>query len=213
MGYAHPGDRRRGLALILWIEEPKTIGELLLIYYNGITQFVPGVFAALIWPKANVWGVAAGLLVGLSIAVYLANAQLSLGGVNTGFIALIANFVVMVVVSLADAQEAVIRLRLRKRLALRAAFFWYLAVLATVAWSRGEAIAAVDWFVAARIERNLGGPAAVAAGCGEHFARTSAAIAATAAPPPLAPLPERMALRAWRQSGHRFGLFWKPFCA
>jgi solute:Na+ symporter, SSS family len=93
------------LALILWIEEPKTIGELLLIYYNGITQFAPGVFAALIWPKANVWGVAAGLLVGLSIAVYLANAQLSLGGVNTGFVPLLANLAVMVVVSLATQKK------------------------------------------------------------------------------------------------------------
>ena len=92
-------------ALVLWIEEPRTIGEMLLIYYNGITQFAPGVFAALVWPKANAWGVAAGLLVGLSIAVYLANAQLSLGGVNTGFIALIANFAVMVVVSLATQKR------------------------------------------------------------------------------------------------------------
>jgi SSS family solute:Na+ symporter len=88
------------LALVLWLEEPKTIGELLLIYYNGITQFAPGVFAALIWPRANVWGVAAGLLTGLAIAVYLANATISLWGINPGFIAVIANAVVMVVVSL-----------------------------------------------------------------------------------------------------------------
>jgi solute:Na+ symporter, SSS family len=88
------------LALVLWLEEPKTIGELLLIYYNGITQFAPGVFAALIWPRANVWGVSAGLLVGLGFAVYLANATISIWGINPGFIAVIANTVVMVAVSL-----------------------------------------------------------------------------------------------------------------
>jgi SSS family solute:Na+ symporter len=88
------------LALVLWIEEPKTIGELLLIYYNGITQFAPGVLAALTWPRANVWGVAAGLAVGLAIAIYLANATIPLGGINPGFVALIANVVALVAVSL-----------------------------------------------------------------------------------------------------------------
>ena len=73
---------------------------MLLIYYNGITQFAPAVVAALIWPRANVWGVAAGLATGVAIAVYLANATVSLWGINPGFSALIANIVVMVVVSL-----------------------------------------------------------------------------------------------------------------
>jgi solute:Na+ symporter, SSS family len=88
------------LALGLWIEEPKTIGELLLIYYNGITQFAPGVFAALIWPRATAWGVAAGIAAGLAIAVSFANATVSPWGINPGFIALLANVVVMVAASL-----------------------------------------------------------------------------------------------------------------
>jgi len=92
------------MALALWIAEPATIGELLLIYYNGITQFAPGVFAALIWPRANAWGVAAGLATGLAIAIYLTSTTISLWSINPGFVALAANVVVMVVVSLATSK-------------------------------------------------------------------------------------------------------------
>ena len=78
------------LALGLWLEEPKTIVELLLMYYNGITQFAPGIIAAFVWPRANVWGVAAGLVVGLAIAVVSCRRAPIAWGVNLGFVALVA---------------------------------------------------------------------------------------------------------------------------
>ncbi|MEO6836410.1 MAG: sodium:solute symporter family protein [Candidatus Tumulicola sp.] len=88
------------LALGFWLEEQKTIVELLLIYYNGITQFMPGIAAVFLWPRANVWGVAAGIAVGFILAIAFAAANVTLWGVNVGFAALLGNVIVMVVVSL-----------------------------------------------------------------------------------------------------------------
>lgn len=89
------------LALGFWIaEHERTIVELLLIYYNGITQFAPGLVAALVWRRANLWGVAAGLATGLGLAVYLALGNISVWGLNTGLLALLANAAVLIAISL-----------------------------------------------------------------------------------------------------------------
>jgi solute:Na+ symporter, SSS family len=92
-------------ALFFWLEEKKTIVELLLLYYNGITQFAPAVFAAFWWRRATVWGVGAGIVVGLASAIYFTNATVPLAGVNPGFAALLLNVVVMIAVSLATPKR------------------------------------------------------------------------------------------------------------
>jgi len=86
-------------------------------------------------------------------------------------------------------------------------------VALSVAGTRSEAVAAVDWFVAAGIEWDFGGAAAVAAGSGEHFARTPAAIAAAATTAAVAAASGTHSFACLATIGHRFGLFWKPFCA
>ena len=88
------------LALGFWLTEQKTLVELILMYYNGITQFMPAAVAAFVWKRANAWGVAAGILVGLGIAVGLTAAGITPWGVNAGFVALVGNVVVMLTVSL-----------------------------------------------------------------------------------------------------------------
>jgi SSS family solute:Na+ symporter len=88
------------LALGVWLTSQRTVVELLLLYYNGITQFMPGVVAAFLWKRATAWGVAAGLAAGLAIAVPLAALNISPWGVNAGFIALAVNVVATVVISL-----------------------------------------------------------------------------------------------------------------
>lgn len=88
------------LALLMWLEQQRTIVELLLIFYNGITQFAPGIVAALVWRRVTVWGTTAGLVVGLVLAVVFANLTLPLGGVNIGLVALAANIATLIVVSL-----------------------------------------------------------------------------------------------------------------
>jgi solute:Na+ symporter, SSS family len=87
------------LALGFWLTEQKTLVELILMYYNGITQFMPGAVAAFVWRRATAWGVAAGILVGLGLAVGLTAANLSPWGINTGFVALLGNVAVLLAVS------------------------------------------------------------------------------------------------------------------
>jgi solute:Na+ symporter, SSS family len=87
------------LALGFWLVEQRTIVELLLIYYNGITQFMPAVAAAFLWPRVNVWGAASGIVAGLALVIVFAVSGISLWGVNPGFAALLANVLVMVTVS------------------------------------------------------------------------------------------------------------------
>lgn len=93
------------LALAFWLEAQRTLVELLLIYYSGIAQFVPGVVSALLWRRATAWGVAAGMTVGMALAVGLQTAGIAPEGLNPAAIALVANAVVMVAVSLATPQR------------------------------------------------------------------------------------------------------------
>jgi SSS family solute:Na+ symporter len=92
-------------ALGLWLEEQRTIVELLLIYYNGMTQFAPATIGTFVWRRITVWGVSAGIAVGLVLAIVFANVNVLVWGINPGFAALGANVVVMVVVSLATYKE------------------------------------------------------------------------------------------------------------
>jgi solute:Na+ symporter, SSS family len=88
------------LALGVWLTAQKTVVELLLLYYNGITQFAPGAFATFLWRRVTAWGVAAGIATGLAIAIPLAARNMAPWGINPGFVALLANVLVMFSVSL-----------------------------------------------------------------------------------------------------------------
>ncbi len=90
-----------GLALVFAILVPKALVALLLLGYDGVTQFFPGVALGLFWKRVSRSGVLAGLLTGLVLAVIL----LLTGndpwmGINAGFVALVGNAVVTVGVSL-----------------------------------------------------------------------------------------------------------------
>ncbi len=88
------------LALGVWLTSQKTVVELLLLYYNGITQFAPGTIAAFVWRRANAWSVGAGLFTGLAVAVPLAALSINPWGLNPGLLALVANAGVLLIVSL-----------------------------------------------------------------------------------------------------------------
>jgi SSS family solute:Na+ symporter len=94
------------LALALWLLAGRTVVELLLLYYNGITQFAPGVIGSFIWKRATAWGVAAGIASGLAVAIPLAAMNVAPWGLNAGFIALAANVAVFVMVSLVGKPAA-----------------------------------------------------------------------------------------------------------
>lgn len=88
-------------ALGLWLfARNATIVEFLLVYYNGVTQFMPGVAAAFLWPRATAWGVASGIVAGLILVIVFVIANATLWGVNAGFAALLANVAVTIAVSL-----------------------------------------------------------------------------------------------------------------
>jgi len=74
---------------------------LLIFGYDGVSQFFPGVVLGLFWKRATKQGVAAGLLVGVGIVVGLiVSSHDPVLGVNAGFVGLLANAVVTVLVSL-----------------------------------------------------------------------------------------------------------------
>lgn len=87
-------------ALTLWIYEKATLVDLLLVVYNGITQFLPGVVCAFAWRRATAWGVGAGIAGGIATAAAL-SASATPWGLNPGFVALLVNVVLLVLVSIA----------------------------------------------------------------------------------------------------------------
>ncbi|MEO6913199.1 MAG: sodium:solute symporter family protein, partial [Candidatus Baltobacteraceae bacterium] len=88
------------LALALWLVAKATLVDLLLLYYNGITQFMPGFVFALVWRRVNAWGVGIGIAAGMVAAAYLANHDTNFYGINPGFLALIANVALCVGITL-----------------------------------------------------------------------------------------------------------------
>jgi solute:Na+ symporter, SSS family len=94
------------LALALWIVAQRTVVELLLLYYNGITQFAPGVFAAFLRRRPRAPAVGAGIAAGLGVAVPLAAFNITPWGINVGLVGLAANIAVLGLVSLAGGKKS-----------------------------------------------------------------------------------------------------------
>lgn len=83
-----------------------TLVSLLLMGYAGVTQFFPGVIFGLFWPRATTTGVTSGLVTGAGlVAFFVLTGRDPFLGLNAGFIALLANFLVAVVVSLATPAQ------------------------------------------------------------------------------------------------------------
>jgi SSS family solute:Na+ symporter len=91
------------MAFSLWvaIASPGLIANLLLTAYDGITQFFPAVLLSLFWRRTSKTGVSAGLIVGVGLVLYLVISHHDpMWGMNAGFVALIANAIVLVAGSL-----------------------------------------------------------------------------------------------------------------
>jgi SSS family solute:Na+ symporter len=88
------------LALVVWLVARKTVVELLLLYYNGSAQILPGVVATFLWPRATAWGVGGGIVAALAVALPLAALNLAPLGINPGLLGVAANVIVLVTVSL-----------------------------------------------------------------------------------------------------------------
>ncbi|MEG9434810.1 sodium:solute symporter family protein [Edaphobacter sp. HDX4] len=91
------------LALVsfgLALRSSTTLVALLLLGYAGVTQFFPGVVFGLFWPRVTSIAVTSGLLTGLVVvAALMLTHRDPFHGINAGFVALVLNFVVTVLVS------------------------------------------------------------------------------------------------------------------
>jgi len=89
------------IALGCAIYFPQTLVNLLLLGYEGITQFFPGVVLGLFWARVTRKGVWSGLLAGIvTVGVLVFTKHDPLWGLNAGFLALCLNFSLTVGVSL-----------------------------------------------------------------------------------------------------------------
>ena len=97
------------LALGVWLVAQRTVVEFLLLYYNGISQFFPGVVAAFAWRRVTALAVGAGIAVGLLVAIPLAAMSIAPWGINAGLVGLLANAATLVAVTLATSARAAAR--------------------------------------------------------------------------------------------------------
>jgi len=89
------------LALLFALFFPTALVNLLLIGYDGISQFFPGVVLGLFWRRVTRAGVLWGLATGIALVIFLVFGGWDpFLGMNAGFVALVANMVVTVVISL-----------------------------------------------------------------------------------------------------------------
>jgi SSS family solute:Na+ symporter len=90
-----------GAALILALVFPNALVNLLLIGYDGVSQFFPGVVLGLFWKKASRTGVFAGLAAGIVLVIVLVFGKHDpFLGLNAGFVALAVNAFITVGLSL-----------------------------------------------------------------------------------------------------------------
>jgi solute:Na+ symporter, SSS family len=106
------------VALVFTVTSALDLVLLLLLGYAYVTQLLPALLSSLM-PNNFVtkWGAAAGILVGVAIVTYLTVAGItlraifpflgSIGDTNVGIVALVANIVVLAVVSLATRPSTV----------------------------------------------------------------------------------------------------------
>jgi SSS family solute:Na+ symporter len=88
-------------AFVMWLNWNKTLVDLLLLYYNGVTQFAPAFIFGIYWKRVNAWAIGSGILAGEVVAFYLWHHNIALWGLNPGLFALVVNVLVCVAVVLA----------------------------------------------------------------------------------------------------------------
>lgn len=88
------------LSLGLWLAYRTSLVDLLLLTYNGISQFMPAYAFGAYWKRTTTAGVTAGIVVGIVLALSLAATGHAPFGLNPGFLGLTANVIVLVGVSL-----------------------------------------------------------------------------------------------------------------
>jgi SSS family solute:Na+ symporter len=90
------------LSLFFALKFPNELVPLLILGYDGVCQFFPGVVFGLFWKRVTRAGVWAGMLAGVGVvAVLILTGNDPFMGINAGFVGLAINAVVAAVVSVA----------------------------------------------------------------------------------------------------------------
>jgi SSS family solute:Na+ symporter len=88
------------LALILAMFFPNELVFLLIIGYDGVTQFFPGVVLGLFWKRVSKTAVLSGLIAGIGVvAVLIYSGNDPFLGMNAGFVGLAVNSLITLTVS------------------------------------------------------------------------------------------------------------------
>ncbi len=88
------------LALILAMFFPNELVNLLIIGYDGVTQFFPGVVLGLFWKRVTKAAVMSGLIAGICVvAALIYSGHDPFFGMNAGFVGLAVNSVITLVIS------------------------------------------------------------------------------------------------------------------
>ncbi|GAG22105.1 unnamed protein product, partial [marine sediment metagenome] len=89
------------LGLVFAIFFPNELVNLLILGYDGVCQFFPGVILGLFWKKASRNGVFWGIISGVGIvALLILSGNDPFLGINAGFVGLVVNAAVAVIISL-----------------------------------------------------------------------------------------------------------------
>ncbi|MDQ6930570.1 MAG: sodium:solute symporter family protein [Candidatus Eremiobacteraeota bacterium] len=89
------------MALVFWMYEHDTLVELLLLYYNAVTQMLPAFIFGLTWNRVTATAIACGIAGGLLTAAYLSYVAkiTTWHGINIGLFALAINFSLVIAVT------------------------------------------------------------------------------------------------------------------
>ena len=94
------------ISMLLTIGVPSLMLNLINTAYAGFGQMLPGILAILFSKSATAKGVAAGIITGTAIALFLQISGISILSINNGLVALIFNFAVTIIVSLMTSKNA-----------------------------------------------------------------------------------------------------------
>jgi SSS family solute:Na+ symporter len=88
-------------ALVFAIYFPNELVNLLILGYDGVCQFFPGVVLGLFWKRATKTGVFTGLVIGIGMVAFLIlTGRDPFLGMNAGFVGLILNSVFTIAISI-----------------------------------------------------------------------------------------------------------------
>jgi SSS family solute:Na+ symporter len=89
------------VALVFSLNSSVSLVGLLIIGYNLVSQFAPGIFLGIVWKRASTSGIVTGLVGGLAVAEGLSLINRDpFHGLNAGFIGLAVNTALVIGVGL-----------------------------------------------------------------------------------------------------------------